>query len=182
MGGSGFSTVVHGKNAEEAFSSARDDAKWEHGHGGYTGTIAEKHEYRLFQAPDGVSSQDLEAMVWSQCTFVEVEISREEWLKPHPGVGLRSRGDKYYRVETKPMPDQHEALVARMQAVAHDKWGPCVGVELSGAELAEARERYAKNRGRLIEHDRSGKVVKTTFTDPEPDQVRFFRFFGIASD
>lgn len=42
MGASGFMTISPGKTAQEAFSSAVKEAKYESGHGGYTGTIAEK--------------------------------------------------------------------------------------------------------------------------------------------
>ena len=46
MGASTF--IVHTKpyaNAREAFNDAIRDAAWEHGHGGYTGTIAEKSNF-----------------------------------------------------------------------------------------------------------------------------------------
>jgi hypothetical protein len=42
MGGQQFDTLVWLKDPGEAFRSAVDQALWEHGHGGYTGTIAEK--------------------------------------------------------------------------------------------------------------------------------------------
>lgn len=34
-------------NAQEAFEHAKSNAVWEHGHGGYTGTIAEKYDFRM---------------------------------------------------------------------------------------------------------------------------------------
>lgn len=45
MGASVFFSSASGSSAHEAFKSARDEAAWENGHGGYTGTIAEKHDY-----------------------------------------------------------------------------------------------------------------------------------------
>lgn len=45
MGASTFFTVESGTDAADAFRRARDHAEWQHGHGGYTGTIAEKDEY-----------------------------------------------------------------------------------------------------------------------------------------
>lgn len=45
MGASEFVTVARGRNAAEAFSRAVEDARHMHGHGGYTGTIAEKSEF-----------------------------------------------------------------------------------------------------------------------------------------
>ena len=44
MGASTFLTRATGKTAREAFASATSDARYEHGHGGYTGTIAEKNQ------------------------------------------------------------------------------------------------------------------------------------------
>ena len=42
MGATTFIIESSGKTAREAFNSAVEDAQWESGHGGYTGTIAEK--------------------------------------------------------------------------------------------------------------------------------------------
>lgn len=42
MGAQDFVTVAQGKTAREAFQAAQRDARFEHGNGGYTGTIAEK--------------------------------------------------------------------------------------------------------------------------------------------
>lgn len=46
MGATEFFTSAQGKTVAEAFSSAREDAQYECGHGGYTATIAEKHDYK----------------------------------------------------------------------------------------------------------------------------------------
>lgn len=42
MGAYGFYTEASGPTAKQAFAKAVDQAAWEFGHGGYTGTIAEK--------------------------------------------------------------------------------------------------------------------------------------------
>lgn len=47
MGATNFACIGRGKDAKEAFSSARDDALYEFGHGGYTGSIAEKDSFKL---------------------------------------------------------------------------------------------------------------------------------------
>jgi len=44
MGSCDFYQTANGKTPDEAFQSARDTAGYEHGHGGYSGTIVEKHE------------------------------------------------------------------------------------------------------------------------------------------
>lgn len=55
MGAESFVTRSKGKTAQEAFGAARDEAADERGHGGYTGTIAEKHEFTLIEMPDGAN-------------------------------------------------------------------------------------------------------------------------------
>lgn len=47
MGGCDFMFKVKGNDLNKAFSEAVDQAAWEHGHGGYTGTIAEKDRVEL---------------------------------------------------------------------------------------------------------------------------------------
>lgn len=45
MGACIFTTTATGDTAQAAFANAVNDAAWEHGHGGYTGTIAEKQSF-----------------------------------------------------------------------------------------------------------------------------------------
>ena len=53
MGATDFSAKASGTTARKAFKQARDDAAFEHGHGGYTGTIAEKHNFEMIAALEG---------------------------------------------------------------------------------------------------------------------------------
>jgi hypothetical protein len=47
MGASEFFSYVSGKTAKDAFSIAVEEARYESGHGGYTGTIAEKSSFTV---------------------------------------------------------------------------------------------------------------------------------------
>lgn len=47
MGAEQFSTTARGKTAQEAFDDAREKAWYDHGHAGYTGTIAEKPGFTM---------------------------------------------------------------------------------------------------------------------------------------
>lgn len=58
MGACEFFCTGRGKSAKEAFRDARDNALYESGHGGYTGTIAEKHEFTVISVPDGMSARE----------------------------------------------------------------------------------------------------------------------------
>lgn len=53
MGAQEFYEEAHGDTVEKAFWNAVGDAQFEHGHGGYTGTIAEKMEFTLIELPEG---------------------------------------------------------------------------------------------------------------------------------
>ena len=51
MGACDFQTTARGKTAKEAFATARSQAQYDHGHAGYSGTIAEKHEFVMIEVP-----------------------------------------------------------------------------------------------------------------------------------
>jgi len=53
MGACTFFTRAMGATPEKAFRAAVDEAAWDHGHGGYTGTIAEKNSFTLIKVLDG---------------------------------------------------------------------------------------------------------------------------------
>lgn len=53
MGAALFVCSERGKNAKEAFRNAKSAAFDEYGHGGYTGSIAEKDSFVRFEVPDG---------------------------------------------------------------------------------------------------------------------------------
>lgn len=63
MGAEQFVTYARGKTAEEAFQNARSEAfqnarseaQYEYGHGGYTGTIAEKDNFKIVPLPAAVT-------------------------------------------------------------------------------------------------------------------------------
>ena len=52
MGSTTFCQTVHGETAIEAFNFAQEEARYDHGHSGYTGTIAEKHDFVMIDLPE----------------------------------------------------------------------------------------------------------------------------------
>jgi hypothetical protein len=54
MGATTFGAVGRGATAQEAFRNAREEAQWEHGHGGYSGTVAEKSSFTYVEVTDEV--------------------------------------------------------------------------------------------------------------------------------
>ena len=53
MGADVFYNQSKGKTAKEAFDAAQEEAWYEYGHRGYTGTIAEKDSFTMIDLPEG---------------------------------------------------------------------------------------------------------------------------------
>lgn len=58
MGATTFMFTYKGKSAKEAFQHAVEDARFEYGNGGYTGTIAEKSSYTMIEIPQEFKSMN----------------------------------------------------------------------------------------------------------------------------
>jgi hypothetical protein len=61
MGACTFSKIGTGKSAREAFEAAVREAQYESGHGGYSGTIAEKHHF-VMMSKDALSLDAAKAL------------------------------------------------------------------------------------------------------------------------
>ena len=60
MGATPFMDCVRDvTDVQTAYSTAVEQALWEHGHGGYTGTIAEKSGFIEFKMPDGITAEQV---------------------------------------------------------------------------------------------------------------------------
>ena len=57
MGAESFVETGKGKTASEAFNYAVGQAQYEHGHGGYSGTLAEKHDFVMISLPENENAQ-----------------------------------------------------------------------------------------------------------------------------
>lgn len=66
MGGTTFIKKCKGATAREAFNTAVREAQYMSGHGGYTGTIAEKSEWRMATAKSMTFG---EACVYAEAEF-----------------------------------------------------------------------------------------------------------------
>ncbi|WP_032381021.1 hypothetical protein [Rhodococcoides fascians] len=56
MGATDFSSIAAGKTSREAFEAAKASALHQYGHGGYTGTLAEKDDFIVIPTPPLTSS------------------------------------------------------------------------------------------------------------------------------
>jgi hypothetical protein len=94
MGATNFATAADGATVSEAFQTARTEAQYEYGHGGYTGTIAEKGSYRVFQLPAGLEAREAAMMLvnygWDEFTDANI---RAVW--PSIAEAARTFDDKW---------------------------------------------------------------------------------------
>ena len=58
MGANEFMVYGEGANAKTVFNRLVKEAEWECGHGGYTGTIAEKDCFVMISIPDNVNTKE----------------------------------------------------------------------------------------------------------------------------
>lgn len=58
MGADTFTTTAKGKTAAEAFEAARNEALYDYGHRGYTGSIAEKRDFVMIAVPNAFVVDD----------------------------------------------------------------------------------------------------------------------------
>lgn len=98
MGAANFEVKSWGRDPRHAFNNAVEDARYEHGHGGYTGTIAEKMGYELVDLPEGVAPEQV-----------------LDWV-----------GD--FDAANKTHPVEHDRLVYRCHKIWADKWGPALAL------------------------------------------------------
>lgn len=124
MGATSFSTVSAGKSAESAYDTAVRDARYWNGHGGYTGTIAEKDGFVEFTLPARVTGERFEQTVWAALD--------ESWQTE----GARQRGEKAPRTPNLATLEKWlgKRDAGRILEVATEKWGPAVAVRLGPTE------------------------------------------------
>jgi len=75
MGADWFTCEAPGKDVTEAFTAAVRDAEFEHGHGGYTGTIAEKVTYTVI---DRVMRTEEDALQFAE-SLIDDERVGDKW-------------------------------------------------------------------------------------------------------
>ena len=113
MGADSFYHTARGATAKEAFAKARADAQFQHGHGGYTGTIAEKTTFEVIEVP---------------ADFVPPDRTRYDAV-------TRTRVPVVYDPADDPLGDTRRTAYAEhlMQAEdprIDDKWGPAGAILL----------------------------------------------------
>lgn len=88
MGGTTFITFSYGKDVREAFQRAVKEAEHTYGHGGYTGTIAEKTKYRTIPLSEHKGKNKIK--------YANQLIDKDDWRiedKYDPAGAIRITGE-----------------------------------------------------------------------------------------
>ena len=159
MGAETFFDYSEGSSIDHAYRRAVDNAFYDHGHGGYTGTICEKDGWMLIPRPARISAEkveealDLAYQAWAWDTTPDSE--RKWMMKPtaeHRAVW--SKVQKWFGFKAGEIMDAYNS-----------KWGPCLAISTTGADKA----RHAKYT--------SSPVNDAT----RPRGHELYAFFGWAS-
>ena len=118
MGAVNFFQIAIGKDADTAFRTAKGEAQYDFGHAGYTGTIAEKHSFIIYDAPPNMSAFKYAEMIENgNCNLFKIDPMYADTLK-------------------------------RAIDCFDDKWGASVCIPLIGKELKEYKQAHGLEKTR----------------------------------
>jgi len=75
MGASDFTVKAKGTNALMAFEIAVEEARYEYGHGGYSGSVAEKGEFKMV----GIKPSETPDQAVDRCMSDDDHFCQEKW-------------------------------------------------------------------------------------------------------
>ena len=128
MGATIFQNIETGKTAQEAFDKAVEEAHWMHGHGGYSGTIAEKHEFTEFPRPKGMKRATVLKMVRK---LMDVQFTCD----CHPKEQFPFYPCDKGKPNVAPLQARYpKCNILKMYNVYDDKWGPSLCMSLPNNE------------------------------------------------
>lgn len=107
MGGDTFTTASWGKTALEAFRKAVEQAEYDYGHAGYTGTIAEKPSFVMIDLPPFKDPTDLADELildddervsdkWGPAGCIEIPKEIEDKIAEREGAGKKGENEKLF--------------------------------------------------------------------------------------
>lgn len=168
MGAYTFCDVVVGDDMASAFDRAVEQAKWEHGRGGYSGTIAEKDSFTKVDLPDLPDTIPPRR-------FVELAFDggpTEFQMRGSYVDGVLVRPDPI------PVPETVQAAAKKVYGLIDDKWGPAGACDVTDTDTGR------KALDRWLEQEKgTGMFENGKRVGPEPsiNGKRVFMFFGWAS-
>lgn len=177
MGANTFIDLGIGRDAEEAFRRLVADAAYQHGHGGYTGTVAEKHDFVVLDLPDvpGMSPSELAEHALAGLRQATEYVRR--------GGGTYEGGAWVRELDqVVPIPAAAAQAIARVTDAVDDKWGPAGCFEVTHTdEGREALSRWVEEQRRYGAFTVVAGSRVRVGPEPTTEGLRVFLFFGWAS-
>jgi hypothetical protein len=162
MGAVDFQTHALGKDVGEAFREAVSYARYMHGHGGYSGTIAEKGDYVLITLPPRVTEAKFLKWLQEFSWACHSEYAKESLKRLESQRAPRGQGESYRKRKAQlrkqikdaertlaKLPQQHLPLLGRAARIFDDKWGPALAFEVTGTEASKVKAYNGKKGSRL---------------------------------
>lgn len=153
MGATTFQTYGYGKDVREAFLQAKQDALYWSGHGGYTGTLAEKPGYHLFTLPPKVKPEKFLHWISEMAYEGEEDSYAKQALKQLESTRApRGQGESYRKRKAElrkqikeaerfrnSIPKEYLSTVIKAAAIYDDKWGNAIAFEVTGAAATKLK-------------------------------------------
>jgi hypothetical protein len=120
MGANNFENSIEADNIADAFSACVEQAAWDYGHAGYTGTIAEKDSYVEFHLKPGVDPNKAINVVFKHLDYAAYDID-DKYARADQVLPARAAIAEYFIEDPQ-----------RVAMVANDKWGPAAAFSHDG--------------------------------------------------
>ncbi len=132
MGAADFMTVGVAPTAGEAFSQARDEAAHEYGHGGYTGTIAEKQNFTMFPLPGDLPEGVTIGHYTRLCVSAPFDGDPDKyWVFPGTQITV---------------PEYMRTHITAVSDLIEDKWGPAGCFDITDTPHGQRRAASPESR------------------------------------
>jgi hypothetical protein len=125
MGADQFFTIGLGPNQHRAFDNAVRDAQWEYGHGGYTGTLAEKSGFKYFGEVDSWHYMKMPS-------YFDREVAKKYRESPKE------------RLPGPVIPPKYKDQVRRLVDLYDDKWGPAICYQVTGTAAVKIKKQHQR--------------------------------------
>lgn len=139
MGADSFTVIQCGKTASEAFNRAVAHAEYNYGHAGYSGTIAEKSDFKYFGEVKGFTVRRFENHAFA---FVDAYEMAYEYNRD---TGCSKMNPDELKKALKKLPAGLKPILHTTFARTFlDKWGPACAVRISGQEAVRLKRAHGR--------------------------------------
>lgn len=108
--------IAEGPTLDKAFTALIEQKCWEHGHGGYSGTLAEKNQVVELRVPVGIDGQRWQQLVDQLTGLVG------QWRTDH--------GNEQESIKAE-LGRHYDTAVDHAMKLDGDKWGPAYAIKVA---------------------------------------------------